>query len=452
MKLDQDHIHVVGAGGAGMSALAKILAGLGHRVTGSDIRGGVALEALIGVGVEVVTGHNPDLAVTADLVVASSAVPDDDPELVAARTAGVEVWHRPRLLEELTSRIPTIGATGTHGKTTTTALLVTALRSLGRDPSFIVGGEMEGPGTNAHLGSDPLLVLEVDEAFRTFESVRLSGLVVTNVEIEHLDHFGSEVDLARAFAAVAAAVDGPVVCCADDPGAFAVAADTGAATYGTAATADWRVDDLEEGAEGTKFTLTGPVGSAVVEVSGPGRHQALNAAGALALLAAMGLPLVDLASSLSEYRGVARRFEHRGTVGGVSLYDDYAHHPTEVAATLATARAVAPERLVAVFQPHLYSRTQRFADEFGEALAAADVVVVTDVYGAREEPVPGVTGRLVAEAARLRNADVLYVAHRSELADQLVPLAQPGDLVLTMGAGDITLVHTELARLLEERL
>ncbi|MFO7298945.1 MAG: UDP-N-acetylmuramate--L-alanine ligase [Actinomycetes bacterium] len=450
MKLDHHRIHVIGAGGAGMSALAKILAGLGHEVTGSDMRGGVALNALADAGIHVATGHHPELAAAADLVVASSAVPDSDPEIRAAREAGVEVWRRPRLLQEITSRIPTIGATGTHGKTTTTALLVTALRSLGRDPSFVVGGELAGFGTNAHLGADDLLVLEVDEAFRTFESVRPGGLVVTNVEVDHLDHFGTENDLKKAFAAVASAVEGPVVCCLDDPGAAWVAESSGARTYGTAEGADWRIADVKAGPRGSSFTLSGPGGSVRVSVPGPGMHLVRNAAGALALLAELGTPVGELGGSLTSFRGVARRLEHRGTVRGVTLYDDYAHHPTEVAATVAAARALGPKRLVAVFQPHLYSRTERFHGEFGEALAGADLVVVTDVYGAREEPVPGVTGELVADAARAAGAEVRYVPHRADLAATLAPLARPGDLILTMGAGDVTLVHTELAPMLEE--
>lgn len=451
MRLEHHRIHIVGAAGAGMSALAKILVGLRHEVTGSDLRGGAALLALGDLGVHVATGHAPELAASADLVVASSAVPDDDEDLVAARSAGVEVWRRPRLLHELTRRVETIGATGTHGKTTTTALLVTALRSMYVDPSFVLGGDMLGLGSNAHLGSDALLVLEVDEAFRTFESVDLGGLVVTNVEVDHLDHFGSEEALMDAFVSVASAVRGPVLCCVDDPGAAEVARRTGLATYGASEEAVWRLTDLETGAEGSAFTLAGPVGSTMVTVPGPGRHLALNAAGAIALLASMGHDLDVLGRSLASYRGVGRRFEHRGTIDDIDLYDDYAHHPTEVAATLEAARAVGPRRLWAVFQPHLYSRTERFAKEFGAALALADVVVVTDVYGAREEPVPGVTGELVADAARAHDADVHYVGHRSELAAHLAPLVRPGDLVLSLGAGDITLLHAELAMLLGSR-
>jgi UDP-N-acetylmuramate--alanine ligase len=451
VRLGYNRIHIVGAGGAGMSALAKILVGLGHEVSGSDLRGGVGLEALGVIGVEIVTGHAPALALGADLVVASSAVPDYDEELIAARGAGIPVWRRPELLAAMTAGTATIGATGTHGKTTTTALLVTALRALGVDPSFVVGGELVGVGTNGHLGTDPLMVIEADEAFRTFESIHLSGLVVTNVEIDHLDHFGDEEGLMQSFIGVARAVEGPVLCCADNEGSASVAAATGASTYGLDPGAEWRIIDLMTTKEASSFNLVGPKGSARVNVPKPGRHVASNAAGAISLLAELGHDLEMLGPSLAGFRGVERRWEHRGTVGGVVLFDDYAHHPTEVKATVDSARSYGADRLWAVFQPHLYSRTERFSKEFGEALAAADVVVVTDVYGAREEPVPGVTGELVAEAAAAAGAVVHYVPHRSELGGFLAPLLKSGDLVVSMGAGDITLLHTELASLLAVR-
>lgn len=451
MIVDHRKIHIVGIGGSGMSALARLLLGLGHEVSGSDLRGGVALDDLADLGMEVAKGHHPELARQADLVVASSAVPDHDEELAAAREAGIPAWRRPQLLERLTKAIPTIAATGTHGKTTTTGLLVSTLRAAGLDPSFIVGGDLIGLGTNGHLGRDELLVLEADEAFRTFESLVLEGLVVTSVEPEHLDHFGSEEDLLDSFAGVAGRVDGPVVACSDDPGAAEVARRTAVATYGESPDATWRVENLARNGGKTSFRLSGPAGMVTVRLQPPGKHVALNAAGAIALGASLGHDLDSLAAGAAMYRGVARRWEHRGTVRGVILYDDYAHHPTEVAATLEAARQTAPNRLWAVFQPHLFSRTERFATEFGRALSHADVVVVTDVYGAREEPVPGVTGELVAEAARDEGATVHYVPHRSDLAGYLAPLVEPGDLVLSMGAGDITLLHTELAPLLVER-
>ncbi len=434
-----------------MSAIAKILLASGHHVTGSDLRGGASLESLHDLGVETFTGHHPEVATEADLVVASSAVPEYDEELVAARTAGVEVWRRPQLLEALTTDIPTIGATGTHGKTTTTAMLITTLRSVGRDPSFIVGGTVGGLETNGHLGADDLLVLEADEAYRTFESLHLNGLVLTNVEPEHLEHFGDLDDLLNGFIEVARRVDGPVLACVDDPGAEVVAKATGAITYGLSPNASWRVVDPSPSRKGIAFTLANRGTSNRVMLPQPGIHHALNAAGALGLLGELGHDVEVMGRSLSGFRGVSRRWEHRGTVGGVVLYDDYAHHPTEVAATLDAARIVADGLLWAVFQPHLYSRTERFSEEFGAALASADRVVVTDVFGAREEPVPGVTGELIADAAARSGADVHYVPHRSDLSDFLIPRVQGGDLVLTLGAGDITLLHTELAARLAER-
>ena len=450
MNLPYKRIHIVGAGGAGMSALAKILVALGHEVSGSDLRGGASLQGLSEIGVSVFAGHNPEVAVAADLVVASSAVPEFDEELEAARASQVPVWRRPELLGALTTNYRTIGATGTHGKTTTTALMITALWSLGVDPSFVVGGELTDVGTNGHLGTDDLLVLEADEAFRTFESINLDGLVVTNIEPEHVEHFGTEQDLHDSFVSVARSVHGPVVVCLDDAGAATLAEQTGAISYGQAEYADWRVSDLATG-DPTKFVLKGRGQQVAVSIPQPGTHVALDAAGALALLAELGYDLSTMAKGLENYGGVSRRWEHRGTVGGVTLVDDYAHHPTEVRATLAAASGMAAGRVWAIFQPHLYSRTERFSEEFGQALSLADEIVVTDIYGARETPVPGVTGKLVANAAERNGASVRYVAHRADLAEVVVPLVRPGDLVLSMGAGDITLFAGELATALAAR-
>lgn len=452
MTLPDGRIHMVGAGGAGMSAIAKVLVGLGHQLSGSDLRGGTSLEALADLGVQVHVGHNPDAIADAVLIVASSAVPEYDEELVTAREAGIPVWRRPQLLDALTAQIPTIGATGTHGKTTTTAMLVTALRHMGQDPSFIVGGDLVDLGTNGHRGRDDLLVLEADEAFHTFESLNLRGLVVTNVEHEHVDHFGSPEEMIDSFAMVAGSVEGPVVVCRDDPGSAAVGDRVGAVSYGFDDDCDWVLRQLELRAGRVGFTLDGPAGSASVDIAQPGRHVALNAAGAIALLVEKGADLDAAAAGVSSYRGVGRRWDHKGTVGGVVLYDDYAHHPTEVAAVLDAAILTGKGRIWAVFQPHLYSRTERFSDEFGKALAKADVVVVTDVFGAREEPVPGVTGELVADAARAAGAEVHYVPHRIDLASFLVERVAPGDLVISLGAGDITLLHSELAPMLGVRV
>ncbi len=441
-------IHLVGAAGAGMSGLATILAGLGHVVTGSDLRGGPALDGLGAAGLEVWAGHRPARAAAADLVAASSAVPDDDPELAAARAAGVPVWRRPRLLGALTADRPAIGLAGSHGKTTATAMAVTALRAAGHDPTYVVGGELIDAGTGAHLGDPELFVLEADEAFGTFCELTLRALLVTSVEADHLDHYGTLDRLEAAFADVAVRAGGPVVACADDPGAARLAAECGAITYGTAAGADWRVTGVRPDGWAVRFVLDGPQGRLELCVPRPGEHVARNAAGVVALLAACGYGAAECAVGLAGFAGVRRRSEVRARGGGITVVDDYAHHPTEIAATLAAARSSSPARIWAVFQPHLYSRTAELATELGAALAVADRVVVTDVYGAREAPQPGVTGRLVADAV---GGPVDYVADRGELAPFLAARAEPGDLVLFLGAGDITDSAGELAGLVESR-
>lgn len=435
-----------------MNPLARLLAGRGYEVSGSDLRSSEVMARLSDVGVDVWAGHDADRMRDAELVVASSAVPDSDAELEIARASGIPVWRRPDLLEGITRQIATIGPTGTHGKTSTTAMMVLGARAAGADPAFVVGGEVLSLRTNAGSGSDDLFILEVDEAFGTFESVHLEGLVVTNVEAEHLDHFGSYEELEAAFTRVVRGVDGPVVVCADDPGAALIAARTGAMTYGAGQDVTWHMTDITPSAGAVRFRLDGPMGSVVVDVPQPGIHQARNAAGALALLAHRGFDLEAAASGVAGFDGVKRRFELKGIVDGVTVIDDYAHHPTEVAATLRAARVGDSGRLWAVFQPHLYSRTERLAGDFGLALALADRVVVTDVYGAREVPRPGVTGRLVADAATRAGApSVDYVPHRSELAGFLAERVEAGDRVLTLGAGDITVVPEELLVLLAGR-
>lgn len=447
-------IHLVGVAGAGMSAIAKVLAQMGKTVTGSDLRPGPALDALEDAGVEVWSGSRPQRIAAADLVVASSAVPEQDPEWMAAQAAEVPRWRRPQLLEALTLRSPAIGATGTHGKTTSTAMMVAALQSVGRDPSFIVGGQLSDLGTNAHLGEEDLFVLEADEAFGTFRDLHLRGLLVTNIEAEHLDHYGSIYELEDAFAEVVRGVDGPVLVNVDDSGGRRLADRTDAIRYGIADDAVWQVGDIREsGDRSTSFSLRGPGRDPATHVVGaPGPHNALNAAGVIGLLAELGFDPAAVGAGLKRFGGVSRRFELRGTVGGVTIIDDYAHHPTEVAATVRAARQGRWASVWAVFQPHLYSRTARFHREFGQVLAAADHVVVLDVYGAREVPEPGVTGRLVADAARaVVGTDVVYIDHRADVAATVAELVEPGDLILTMGAGDITLLADELTPLLAAR-
>ena len=445
---DLRSIHIVGAGGAGMSALAKLLSQLGHQVTGSDLKPGRALDALGDLGITTWVGHRPDQIAGVDLVVASSAVPDGDPELVAARHAGVPTWSRPALLDALTAAMPAIGFTGTHGKTTSTALAVTALRAAGRDPSFIVGGEMVAYQTGAHLGERDLFVLEADEAFGTFRHLHLDALCVTSIEADHLDYYGSVAALEEAFALVANRVDGPVLGCADDPGVRRLAERAPVIGYGFDPGSRWQIHNFVHGHGEVRFVLRGPDGEVPVTVPRPGEHIARDAAGVLALLGELGHDVAVAASGLVHFAGVKRRFEVRARLAGVTIVDDYAHHPTEITATIAAGRNGGWDRVVAVFQPHRYSRTADLAPSFGGPLANADRIIVTDIYAAGEAPLPGVSGRLVAEAVAAADGNVEYVATLGEVPGVLVPELRAGDLVLLLGAGDVNSIADDLAALL----
>lgn len=428
-----------------MGPLAKLLAAMGHRVSGSDLHTGASVDGLRRLGIETWPGGRPDRMARCDLVVASSAVPGSDPEIRAAGRAGVPVWERPVLLAMLTARIPTIGITGTHGKTTSTALAINAVRALDIDPSFIVGGDLLDIGTNAHLGTEDLLVLEADEAFGTFTHLTFHGLMVTNVDSDHVDHYGGREHLEAAFRGVVDAVDGPVVVGVDDPGGRRLAGHTGRAGYGTSPDAEWRITGVVAGPSRVSFRLAGRFAPARVTVGRPGLHTARNACGVLALLAELGYDPAEAAGRMATFGGVRRRLELRATVAGVAIYDSYAHHPTEVSADLDAIAPIERNRLWVIFQPHLYSRTGALAAEFGRALEGADRLVVTDVYGAREAPVPGVTGALVADAARRGGAAVDYVPRLKDVAGFVANRVEPGDLVLTLGAGDITSLPDGLA-------
>ncbi len=434
-----------------MSALAKLLAGLGYTVTGSDLKPGRQLESLGDLGIATWLGHRPEAMATVDLVVASSAVPAGDPELAAARAAGVDVWMRPALLEALTAERPAIGFAGTHGKTTTTAMAVTALRSIGEDPTFIVGGEMTALNTGAHLGDADLFVLEADEAFGTFRHLHHRGMLVTNIEADHLDYYETVAGLEEAFALVANRVRGPVVGCVDDLGVRRLAQRAPVVGYGTGPDTSWSIVDVAPGSGKISFRLRGPAGEDQrVVVPLPGMHTARNAAGVLVLLSILGYDLAGMAEGLRRYRGVRRRFEVRGTVRDVTVVDDYAHHPTEIEATIAAGRLGGWSRVIAVFQPHRYTRTADLAPDFGAPLAAADAVIVTDVYSAGERPIPGVSGKLVAEAVSAAGGTVEYRPALLSAIDDIVAMVAPGDLVLLLGAGDITgVAEPLLAALLE---
>ena len=427
-------LHFVGIGGAGMSGLARVAQSLGARVTGSDQAESDVLERLRAEGIAAIAGHDAANPPEGAELVVSTAIPDDNPELAAARAAGVAVLHRGDLLGELSRMKRTIAVGGAHGKTTTASMAAHVLRGAGRDPAFLIGGELRSAGTNAAWGTGDWAVIEADESDRSFLKLNRDVAVVTNIELDHHSTYASLAELEQAFAEFAEPADlrvlGPDV---DLPGeAVRIELD------------DDRVELLPGG---SRFEADG----VPVELSVPGRHNVLNALAAMAACRAAGVELPEAAAALADFSGAGRRFEPHGTTpGGALVFDDYAHHPTEVRATLEAARTAAQgRRLVACFQPHLFSRTRALARDFGAALALADVAVVVDVYRARERPedFPGVTGLLVAEAAAdaAGGRPVWWLPDLADAQRMLASELREGDLFVTLGAGDVDRLARELA-------
>ncbi len=440
-------VHIVGVTGTGMSAYASVLAAAGHQVTGSDAAPDPAVaERLRAAGVLVHAGHDRgNVPVDAEVVAASTAIPPRNPELAEARDRGVPVLRRADLLASLCALRRTLAVSGTHGKTTTTTFLVHALRGAGRRPSFVVGADVPSLGHGAHWDDeDDLLVAEADESDGTFLELPRSLAVVTSVEADHLATYGGTIEgLRDAFSRFALETPGPVILGSDDPGAAALRRSRpDAVTFGTDESASFRITDLSFEGMRSHFTLRYAGGACTVDLPAPGLHNARNAAAALAAAAALGADPQRAAAALAAYGGVHRRFEPRGEGGGVTFVDDYAHLPGEVRAVLAAARQGGWDRVVAVFQPHRFSRTQEVHEQFAQAFADADVLVVTGIYGAGEEPRRGITGRLVAEASG--HPGVTYVEDRGAVAATVRTLLRPGDLCLSLGAGDITSLADEL--------
>ena len=441
------HVHVVGVGGAGMSAIATVLRAMGHEVSGSDLRESGVTERLRSLGIAVAIGHDAANVDGADLVTVSTAVRPDNPEVVEAKRRGLPVLARAEALAAIAGRKRCIAVAGTHGKTTTASMLALILVEAGLRPSFLIGGEVNEIGTNAVWDAGEWIVVEADESDGTFLHLTPDVAVVTNVEADHLDHYGSFDAVRSAFAEFLASATRGVVG-GDDAEARIIGQAAGAALVGLGTDADYRMASVATARSSVAFDLVGPdaalVGHVVVAV--PGLHNAKNAAVATVAAMAAGAPASAAVRALARFGGVARRFEFRGEQSGVTFVDDYAHLPTEVRAALAAARNGAWGRVVAVFQPHRYSRTAEVGEEFGAAFDDADVVVVTDVYGAGEAPVPGVSGRVVADAVRARRPDVElhYVPGRVDLADAVRAVLHPGDLCLTLGAGDLTSLPDEL--------
>jgi len=434
---------VVGLGGAGMSAIAVVLRGLGCSVSGSDSAASPVLDRLQDAGVDVFVGHDASQVLGADIVVCSTAVGSDNPEVVAARQAGIPVYRRAEILAAITGLRSTVAVAGTHGKTTTAAMLAHVLIAVGADPGFAVGAVLADGGIGARWSPGPLFVVEADESDGTFGELAVNWAVLTNVEPDHLRVDRPIAELEAEFARFCTgAVDGLVVC-ADDPGAMRVSEGCRRVLYGTGSGADYRWRLLRRSRQSTigEIACRGDLLGRVT-VPLPGDHNALDALGALAMACELGVDGPDAAAALAGFGGVSRRFERRGEAGGVEFIDDYAHLPTEVACALRTASQGGWRRVVCVFQPHRYSRTSQLGPTFAHCFEAADEVVITDVYPAGEPAIPGVSGELVWRAVSEAHPDsnVAYVARLEAAADYLVDMLRPGDLCLTLGAGDLTQV------------
>jgi UDP-N-acetylmuramate--alanine ligase len=453
--------HFIGIGGAGMSGIAKILAQRGARVEGSDARESVTVTALRGLGAGVHIGHDAaHLAADATSVVVSSAIRPDNPELAAAEERGVPVVHRSDALAALMEACRPLAVAGTHGKTTTTSMLAVALGSLGLDPSYAIGGDLDAPGSNAHNGRGEIFVAEADESDRSFHKYEPEVAIVLNVELDHHANYSSMEEIYESFETFADRVrpGGALIVSADHEGARELTrrvrerGGVRVRTYGEAADADVRVLDVTAHGLTSEVTVLLDGGELTFAVFVPGRHYAHNAVAALVAGSEMGVPADELAKALGTYTGVRRRLQLIGEADSVQVIDSYAHHPTEMTADLDAVRGGAGDgRILVLFQPHLFSRTRELATEMGEALALADASVVLDIYPAREDPIPGVTSALIIDAAQGAGADVGHAPERAAGVEMIAGMARPGDLVLTMGAGDVTELGPEiLARLSHE--
>lgn len=445
-------LHFVGIGGSGMSGIARLFLEAGHRVTGSDRSDSAAVRELRAAGIPVFIGHDAAQLGDADALVVTGALWESNPEYQEALRRGIPVLHRAHALAWLVRGSRLIAVAGAHGKTTSTGMIVTALRELGADPSFVNGGVIAGYGRSSARGSGELWVIEADESDGSFLLFDPAATLVTNLDTDHLDHYGSEAAVADAFVRFASGSRELLVASADDAGAAAVASRAAvprALSFGTTSDADIRLLDIEAAAT-VSFTLRYDGVDFPVRLGVAGAHNAVNAAGAFAVLVGLGFDPAGVASALEAFAGTGRRFELHATVNGVRVYDDYAHHPTEVVAALETARSVVGSgRVIAVHQPHLYSRTQAMAGEFAAAYERlADHTVVLDVYGAREDPIPGVTGALVSQRFHDQSR-VDFLPDWQAAADRVGEIARPGDLVMTLSCGDVYRIIPQLVAALE---
>lgn len=448
-------VHFIGVGGAGMSGIAALFHEQGITVTGSDSRDGATLDALRDRGIRVSVGHDSSAVEEVDAVVVTGAISKDNPEYRAARERGIPTLHRAQALAWLTRSTRLVAVAGAHGKTTSTAMLVTALGRLGADPSFVNGGVIRELGTSAAHGTGELFVVEADESDGSFLLYDTAVALITNVDPDHLDHYGSREAFEEAFVTFADSAAELVVISSDDPGAVSITRRLSAGrviTFGMAENAHVRIHAVDTGPRVT-FTLSWAGAEYPVELSVPGLHNALNAAGAFAVLAGLGFDPAEAIGALAPFAGAERRFEFRGEVAGVRVFDDFAHHPTEVEAALSGARGVAGTgRVIPIFQPHLYTRTQDMAQQFADTLERlADHTVIVPIYAARQDPIPGVTGQLISELFT-EQAAVRYLDDWAEAVEHAASIARAGDVLIPMGGGDIHLLIPQLLAALERNL
>jgi UDP-N-acetylmuramate--alanine ligase len=434
-------VHMIGIGGAGMRNLAKLLLARGLSVTGSDLKASKGLEELRDAGAHVTVGHDPSLIGEVDAVVVSSAIAETNVELREARRRGIRVWARAQGLAAAGLGRKTIAVAGTHGKTTTTSMVAVVLERAGLDPTYVIGGDLNESGSGARAGDGDLFVAEADESDGSFLLMHPEIGVLTNVEVDHVDFYhGGRDEIEAAFAAFVMRC-GSLVACGDDAGTRRVlkGAAAEATTYGIDPGNDLRLEVTSAGPGGARGVLHRNASEVALSLQVDGTHNLLNAAAAVTVGGLVGVDEERAAEALRSYSGVHRRFELRGSARGARFYDDYGHVPTELAVTIDVARRLRPRRLVAVFQPHRYSRTQALWRELGRSLTGADLVLVTDVYGADQEPIPGVTGAMVVEGVRLADPSVptVYLPRRPEMIRYLVDEVRDGDLVITMGCGDV---------------
>lgn len=433
-------IHFIGIGGAGMSGLARIALSHGIQVSGSDAKDSSVVTALSALGAKISTSHAGGNVDGSDLVVYSNAISESNPERLRAKELKLPVLTRAAALAILMSDSKSVAVAGTHGKTTTSSMLAVALQACGADPSFAIGGTITASGSNAHHGTGEIFVAEADESDGSFIEYHPFAAIVTNIEHDHVDFFATPEAVEKAFRDFAATIkpEGFLTYCADDPGAMALSKTTTVdlVSYGVNETADLHLDQIDlltMGAKARAIWKGKSVGH--IELQVPGHHNLLNAAGVLATGLKLGFPVVELLTGLSTFRGTGRRFELKGTVHGVRVIDDYGHHPTEIHVTLEAARRFADSgRLIVIFQPHRYSRTKAFANEFARELSLADRAIVLEVYAASEKPIDGVSSRLIS--SKMKNGE--YIPNFIEVTDAVVADAQPGDVIMTLGAGDVS--------------